>query len=60
LYRALRQEGSPVELILFPRESHRELGQNFFGYPSIEPYHGIALRERMLDFIRDSFLKRQP
>ncbi len=37
LYRALRQEGSPVELILFPRETHHEIGQNFYGYPSIEP-----------------------
>jgi dipeptidyl aminopeptidase/acylaminoacyl peptidase len=60
LYRALRQEGAPVELILFPREGHRELGQNFFGYPSVEPYHGIALRDRMLNFLRDSFVKRQP
>jgi dipeptidyl aminopeptidase/acylaminoacyl peptidase len=55
LYRALRQEGSPVELILFPRETHREIGQNFFGYPSIEPHHGIALRQRILDFVRDAF-----
>ncbi len=55
LYRALRQEGSPVELILFPRESHHELGQNYYGFPSVEPYHGIALRQRMLDFLRDAF-----
>jgi dipeptidyl aminopeptidase/acylaminoacyl peptidase len=55
LYRALRQQGSPVELMLFPRETHRELGQNFFGYPSVEPYHGIALRQRILDFLRDAF-----
>jgi dipeptidyl aminopeptidase/acylaminoacyl peptidase len=55
LYRALRQERSPVELILFPRESHHELGQNFFGYSSVEPHHGIALRQRMLDFLGDAF-----
>ena len=61
LYRALRQEGAPVELILFPREGHREIGQNFFGYPSVEPYHGIALRERLLNFLRDAFSgQRQP
>jgi dipeptidyl aminopeptidase/acylaminoacyl peptidase len=54
LYRALRQEGSPVELILFPREGHRELGQNYFGYPSVEPHHGVALRQRILDFLRDA------
>jgi dipeptidyl aminopeptidase/acylaminoacyl peptidase len=55
LYRALRQEGSPVELVLFPRETHRELGQNIYGYPSIEPYHGVALRQRILTFLRDAF-----
>jgi dipeptidyl aminopeptidase/acylaminoacyl peptidase len=55
LYRALRQQGSPVELILFPRETHRELGQNYFGFPSVEPHHGIALRQRILDFLRDAF-----
>lgn len=55
LYRALRQHGSPVELILFPRETHHELGQNYFGYPSVEPYHGVAMRQRMLDFLRDAY-----
>ena len=58
LYRALHQQGSPVELVLFPRETHHELGQNFFGYPSVEPYHGIALRQRLLDFLRDAFSGR--
>lgn len=55
LYRALRQEGSPVELMLFPRETHRELGHNYFGYPSAEPHHGIALRQRILDFLHSAF-----
>lgn len=55
LYRALRQEGSPVELMLFPRESHRELGRNFVGFVSVEPHHGIALRQRMLDFLSSAF-----
>ena len=54
-YRALRQEGSPVELVLFPRETHHELGQNYFGFPSVEPYHGIALRQRIVDFLGDAF-----
>jgi len=58
LYRALRQEGAAVELMLFPRETHREIGQNFYGYPSIEPHHGVALRERMLGFLRDAFSGR--
>ncbi|QXQ06004.1 alpha/beta fold hydrolase [Sphingosinicellaceae bacterium] len=55
LYRALRQEGAPVELVLFPRETHHELGQNYYGYPSVEPYHGIALRQRIVDFLRAGF-----
>ena len=55
LYRALRQEGSPVELLLFPRETHRELGLNYYGFPSVEPKHGIALRQRILDFLADAF-----
>jgi dipeptidyl aminopeptidase/acylaminoacyl peptidase len=55
LYRALRQEGSPVELMIFPRETHREIGQNFYGYPSVEPHHGVALRQRILDFLRAAF-----
>lgn len=55
LYRALRQHGSPVELVLFPRETHRELGQNYFGFPSVEPHHGIVLRQRMVDFLSDAF-----
>jgi dipeptidyl aminopeptidase/acylaminoacyl peptidase len=54
-YRALRQEGASVQLVLFPRESHHELGKNFFGYPSVEPFHGIALRQRLLDFILVAF-----
>ena len=54
-YRALRQEGSPVELVLFPRETHHEIGQNYFGFPSVEPYHGIALRRRIVDFLGDAF-----
>lgn len=55
LYRALRQEKSPVELVLFPRETHHEIGQNFYGYASVEPCHGIALRQRILDFLSDAF-----
>lgn len=55
LYRALRQEKAPVELILFPRETHHEIGQNFYGFASVEPSHGIALRQRILDFLSDAF-----
>jgi len=55
LYRALRQEGLSVELMLFPRESHHELGKNFYGFPSVEPSHGIVLRQRILDVLRAAF-----
>lgn len=54
-YRALRQEGAAVQLVLFPRETHPLIGQNFYGTPSVEPMHGIALRQRMIDFLGDAF-----
>jgi dipeptidyl aminopeptidase/acylaminoacyl peptidase len=55
MYRALRQEGVPVQLLLFPREDHGALGGNFAGRPSPEPWHGIIAREHMLKFISDAF-----
>ncbi|HVZ83608.1 MAG TPA: alpha/beta fold hydrolase, partial [Terracidiphilus sp.] len=55
MYRALRQEGVPVQLLLFPREDHGALGGNFAGHPSTEPWHGIIAREHMLQFISDGF-----
>ena len=54
-YRALRQEGVHVELLLVPRENHGPLGSNFSGRPSPEPWHGIIVREHMLKFIADGF-----
>ncbi|WP_158791544.1 prolyl oligopeptidase family serine peptidase [Granulicella sp. L60] len=55
MYRALRQEGVPVQMILFPREDHAALGGNFSGMPSTEPWHGIIARDHMLHFISDAF-----
>lgn len=55
MYRALRQEGVPVQMLTFPREDHGALGGNFAGRPSTEPWHGIIAREHMLKFIADGF-----
>ena len=56
MYRALRQEGVPVQMLLFPREDHGALGSNFAGRPSTEPWHGMIAREHMLKFISDGFV----
>jgi dipeptidyl aminopeptidase/acylaminoacyl peptidase len=55
MYRALRQEGVPVQLLLFPREDHGALGGNFAGRPSTEPWAGVIAREHMISFISDAF-----
>jgi dipeptidyl aminopeptidase/acylaminoacyl peptidase len=55
MYRALRQEGVPVQMLLFPREDHGALGGNFSGMPSTEPWHGVIARDHMLHFISDAF-----
>jgi dipeptidyl aminopeptidase/acylaminoacyl peptidase len=55
MYRALRQEGVPVELILYPRSNHGVLGAAFAGRVSREPWHGVDLRRRMITFIQGAF-----
>jgi dipeptidyl aminopeptidase/acylaminoacyl peptidase len=55
MYRALRQEGVPVQLLLFPREDHGALGGNFAGRPSTEPWAGVIARDHMVKFIADGF-----
>jgi dipeptidyl aminopeptidase/acylaminoacyl peptidase len=55
MYRALRQEGVPVQMLLFPREDHGALGGNFSGMPSTEPWHGVIARDHMIHFISDAF-----
>ncbi len=60
MYRALRQEGVPVQMLSFPREDHGALGGNFAGRPSTEPWHGVIAREHMLQFIADGFAGKIP
>ncbi len=54
-YRALRQEGVSVQMLLFPREDHGALGANFAGQPSTEPWAGIIARDHMIKFMHDGF-----
>jgi len=55
MYRALRQEGVPVELVTYPRENHGPLAGGIFGRPSPEPWHGFDGRQRIVDFIEKNF-----
>jgi dipeptidyl aminopeptidase/acylaminoacyl peptidase len=51
MYRALRQEGVPVDLVTYPRENHGPLAGGIFGRPSPEPWHGYDARQRIIDFL---------
>jgi dipeptidyl aminopeptidase/acylaminoacyl peptidase len=51
MYRALRQEGVPVEMVQYPREDHGPLAEGIFGAPSSEPWHGYDARERIVQFL---------
>jgi dipeptidyl aminopeptidase/acylaminoacyl peptidase len=51
MYRALRQEGVPVELVTYPRENHGPLAGGIFGAPSPEPWHGYDARQRLVEFL---------
>jgi dipeptidyl aminopeptidase/acylaminoacyl peptidase len=55
MYRALRQEGVPVELVTYPREDHGPLAGGMFGRPSPEPWHGFDARQRLVEFIEKAF-----
>lgn len=55
MYRALRQNKVPVELITYPRENHAPLAIGIYGGSSTEPWHGYDARARMVSFIRDHF-----
>jgi dipeptidyl aminopeptidase/acylaminoacyl peptidase len=57
MYRALRQDGVPVEMVEFPRESHGGLGAGIAGYPSKEPWHGFDARKHILDWFNSHFTK---
>ncbi|MEG3124449.1 S9 family peptidase [Sphingomonas sp. GB1N7] len=55
MYRALKQSGAPVALVIYPREGHGDTGGSFRGAASQEPWHGVDLRRRMFGFLRDAF-----
>ncbi len=55
MYRALRQEGVPVELVTYPRENHGPLAGGMFGRPSPEPWHGYDARQRVVEFLQKAF-----
>jgi dipeptidyl aminopeptidase/acylaminoacyl peptidase len=55
MWRALKQYGAPVALIVYPREGHSETLGNFRSLSSQEPWHGIDLRRRMFGFLRAAF-----
>ena len=55
MYRALRQEGVPVELVTYPREDHGPLAMGMFGRPVAEPWHGYDARQRIVEFLDKAF-----
>jgi dipeptidyl aminopeptidase/acylaminoacyl peptidase len=60
MYRALRQEGVPVELVTYPREDHGPLVTGLLGHPSPEPWHGFDARQRIIQFIEAAFSSNPP
>lgn len=59
LYRALRQNGVPVDLVTYPRVDHGPLGQAVYGAPSPEPWHGFDARQRIVGFLSKRFAEPQ-
>ena len=55
MYRALRQEHVPVELVTYPREGHSSLARGIRGEPSKEPWHGYDARRHIVEFIKAHF-----
>ncbi len=55
MYRALRQAGVPVDLVVYPRDDHGPLARALYGYPVPEPWHGFDARRRIIEFIQKSF-----
>ena len=55
MYRALRQEHVPVELVTYPREGHGSLAGGIWGEPSKEPWHGFDARRHIVEFIKEHF-----
>jgi dipeptidyl aminopeptidase/acylaminoacyl peptidase len=57
MYRALRQQGVPVQMLQYPRDNHGPLGMNMYGFPSTEPWHGFDARRHLVQFIKTAFDK---
>jgi dipeptidyl aminopeptidase/acylaminoacyl peptidase len=57
MYRALRQQGVPVQMLQYPRDNHGPLASNMYGFPSTEPWHGFDARRRLVQFIKAAFDK---
>jgi dipeptidyl aminopeptidase/acylaminoacyl peptidase len=55
MYRALRQQGVPVQMLQYPRDNHGPLGTNMYGFPNTEPWHGFDARRRLVQFIKSAF-----
>jgi dipeptidyl aminopeptidase/acylaminoacyl peptidase len=55
MYRALRQNGVPVSLVVYPRDDHGPLSQALRGAPVPEPWHGFDARSRVVSFIEKAF-----
>lgn len=55
MYRAVKLADGKVELIVYPREEHIPMGENYRAQVSEEPWHGVDLRRRMFGFIRAAF-----
>jgi dipeptidyl aminopeptidase/acylaminoacyl peptidase len=60
MYRALRQEGVPVDLVMYPRDDHGPLGGAIFGRPVTEPWHGFDARQRIVEFLQKGFGEAKP
>lgn len=55
MYRALRQDGVPVDLVTYPRDNHGPLALALFGMPVPEPWHGFDARQRVVEFLDKAF-----
>jgi dipeptidyl aminopeptidase/acylaminoacyl peptidase len=55
MYRALHQNGVPVDLVTYPRDNHGPLASALYGAPAAEPWHGLDARRRVVAFIEKAF-----
>jgi dipeptidyl aminopeptidase/acylaminoacyl peptidase len=55
MYRALRQNGVPVSLVVYPRDDHGPLSRALDGTSVTEPWHGFDARRRVESFLQKAF-----